>query len=291
MIAGGTGLLGAALHERLNADGHTVAVLTRRPKHPADVPWDPERPDERWTSIVAHADAVVNLAGESIAGGRWTAARKERLRTSRLVSTGALATAVRDSATPPAFLSASAIGIYGDRGATVVTEETAPGDDFLARLCVDWEREAQVASGAARVVLLRTGVVLARGGGALPQMALPYRLFAGGPVGTGRQCVSWIHVQDWVEMVAWLLRESRISGPINVTAPSPVTNRQFAAALGRALHRPAIMPTPAFLLRIALGEMAAVLLTGQCVRPERAQQHGFRFRYERVDEALADLYR
>jgi uncharacterized protein (TIGR01777 family) len=292
VIAGGSGLLGRALTTRLQQEGHTAAVLTRRPRQVTDVAWDPDAPHAPWSSIVAAADVVVNLAGESIAGGRWTAARKAALRDSRLRTTSAIAAAISGGGTrPAAFLSASAIGIYGPHGDEPVTEETPPGTGFLARLCVEWERAALAAAPATRVVLLRTGVVLAREGGALPQMALPFRVFAGGPVGSGRQVVPWIHLDDWVSMVRWAIDTAAVSGPLNVTAPEPATNAELAGALGAVLGRPAWLPAPAFALRIALGEMATIILDGQRVLPARAQALGFTFRYPRVEPALRQIYR
>jgi uncharacterized protein len=172
-----------------------------------------------------------------------------------------------------------------------VTEETAPGADFLSTLAIEWEREAMAAAPVTRVVLLRTGVVLAREGGALPQMALPFRFFAGGPIGSGRQQVSWIHVDDWVDMVRWALDAPRVSGPLNITAPEPVNNADLARAIGRALGRPAVMPVPAFAVRLALGEMADVALNGQRVLPAKAVSNGFTFRYPGIEQALREIYR
>jgi uncharacterized protein len=291
VVAGGSGLLGRALIRRLLQAGHTVAVLTRSPRHLHDLVWNPETPDGPWADTVATADAVINLAGESVAGRRWTAARKIALRDSRVRSTRALAAAIRGAATPPVFLSGSAIGIYGPHGSEPVTEETPPGSDFLASLCVAWEREADAVAGLTRVVLLRTGVVLAREGGALPQMALPFTLFAGGRIASGQQCVPWIHIDDWVEMVRWALETPEVNGPLNVTAPHPVSNAEMARALGRALHRPALLPVPEFALRLVLGEMAGVLVHGQCVVPAKARRLGFTFRHPEIAPALADLYR
>jgi uncharacterized protein len=291
VIAGGSGLLGRHLVKRLQLDGHSVSVLTRRPRRPGDVAWNPDAAHDPWARSVGSADAVINLAGESIAGGRWTDARKAALRDSRIRTTRALSEAILASTRKPlAFLSGSAIGIYGPHGDEPVTEETAPGSDFLARLAVAWEHEALTAAGATRVVLLRTGVVLAREGGALPQMALPFRVFAGGPVGSGRQQVSWIHVDDWVNMVRWALDASSVSGPLNLTAPEPVSNAELARAIGHVLRRPAFVPAPAFAVRLALGEMAAVVLNGQRVLPAKATARGFAFRYPEVEAALRAIY-
>jgi uncharacterized protein (TIGR01777 family) len=290
-IAGGSGLLGRRLASRLQLDGHTVSVLTRRPRGPGDVAWKPDAPDGPWVGSVGSADAVINLAGESIAGGRWTGARKAALRDSRIRTTRALANAILASSRRPlAFLSGSAIGIYGPHGDEPITEETPPGSGFLSQLVLAWEQEAMAAAGATRVVLLRTGVVLAREGGALPQMALPFRLFAGGPVGSGRQQVSWIHIDDWVSMVRWALDTASVHGPLNVTAPEPVSNAALARAIGRVLGRPAIVRAPALAVRLALGELADVVLTGQRVLPAKAVSHGFTFEHRDVETALRAIY-
>jgi uncharacterized protein (TIGR01777 family) len=299
LVAGGTGFLGTALSERLRADGHRVIVLTRRPRTLHEIQWSPaerplheDRPPE-WIRAIDGADAVINLAGESIAGRRWTQARKHAIRASRVEATRALVAAITTAThIPPVFISSSAIGIYGSLGDQPVTEQASPGDDFLASVCRDWEALALEATATSRVVLLRTGLVLAREGGALPQLALPFTLFAGGPVGTGRQYMSWISVTDWVGMVRWALSTSSVSGPLNLTAPSPVTNAQFARVLGRVLHRPALIPAPSFALRIALGEMAdALILGGQRVLPAKAQALGFEFAHTTLEPALRDIYR
>jgi uncharacterized protein len=292
VVAGGTGFLGQALTDRLAREGHDVRVLTRRARSPRDIAWTPDGTTGPWASALDGADAVINLSGESIAGGRWTASRKARIRDSRVAATRSLVTAIeRASRRPSVFISGSAVGYYGPHGDEPVTEATPAGDDFLASVCREWEAEALRASALTRLVLLRTGIVLERGGGALPQMALPFPLFAGGPVGSGRQYQPWIHRDDWVAMTAWALRATSVSGPLNVTAPNPVTNREFAQTLGRVLHRPAFMPAPAFALRIGLGEMAdALLLTGARVLPARAQAMGFHFQYPSLEPALSAIY-
>ena len=295
VVAGGTGFLGGALVRALRADGHPTRVLTRRPRHADDVGWNPN-PDAvgaPWTTAIDGADAVINLAGESIAGARWSDARKTAIRDSRMRATSALVLAMRDlPRRPPIFISASAIGFYGNRGDEVLTEESSRGNDFLADVCRDWERLAMEVATVSRVVRLRTGIVLGRGG-ALPPMAVPYHLFVGGPVGSGRQYMSWIHIDDWVAMVRWALATDAVSGPINLTAPAPVTNSEFAHTLGRALHRPSFMRTPAFAMRLVLGsEMAeALILGGQRVLPARAQAMGYAFKYAALDSALRAVYR
>jgi uncharacterized protein (TIGR01777 family) len=301
VLAGGSGFLGSALRRRLAADGHEVVTLSRRPRGQGDVAWNPDRGDgpaaarrsSDWVHTIDGAGAVINLAGESIAGKRWSPARKAALRDSRIRSTRAIVGAITAAQRPPSVLiNGSAIGIYGPHGDEPVTEDTLPGADFLSALAVEWEAEARAAEARTRVVLLRTGLVLDSSGGALPQMALPFKLMAGGPVGSGNQYLSWIHVDDWVEMVAWALRTAAVTGPLNATAPEPVTNREFAKTLGRVLGRPAFMPAPGFALKLLLGEMAdALLLTGQRVLPRKAQALGFTFRYPRLEEALRAIYR
>jgi uncharacterized protein len=275
-IAGGTGFLGRPLSRALAADGHEVVVLPRAS-----------------TDGVIGADAVVNLAGESIAGRRWSASHKKRILESRLATTRDIVNTIRRASRPPHLLiSGSAVGYYGPLGDEIATEETPAGHDFLAEVCVRWESEAmRAASDRTRVVCVRTGLVVERDGGALPQMLPPFRLFAGGPVGSGRQYWSWIHRDDWVALVQWAIATRVVSGAINATAPSPVTNAAFASALGRAMHRPAFMPAPAFALRLMLGEMAdALLLSGQRVVPAKAQRLGFTFKYGELDEALRAIF-
>jgi uncharacterized protein (TIGR01777 family) len=292
IVAGGTGLLGTALVGALQDDRHMVVVLTRRPTRDNEVRWSPQYAEGLWTAALDNAHAVINLAGASIAGSRWTTARKAAIRDSRIQATGALVKAIAASGQPPPiFISSSAVGYYGSRGDEPVTETTAPGSDFLAHVCRDWEAAASQLSPAARVVLLRSGVVLARHGGALPQMALPFKLFAGGPAGSGRQFMSWIHLHDWVATVKWALASQHIAGPLNVTAPEPVTNEDFSRSLGRVLGRPAWLKAPSFALRLMLGEMAdALILGGQRVLPAVAQQHGFAFQYPTLESALRQIY-
>lgn len=306
IVAGGAGFLGAPLCGAWADEGHEVRVLTRdlpplQSQHEPGtgvpgvtrVGWRPAGDPSAVTEVLEGARVVINLAGESIGVGRWTPSRKRALVESRLEATRALAAAIRSAQTPPAvFISGSAIGYYGDRGSEKVTEDTPPGSDFLARLCADWEAEARKAADrtGVRVVLLRTGIVLERSGGALPQMMMPFRFFAGGPLGSGRQYMSWIHRLDWIEMVRWLVDTPEISGPVNATAPHPVTNREFVRALGRAIHRPALVPAPGLALRLALGEFAESVLTGQRVLPARAQAAGFHFRYPEIDIAFRGIF-
>jgi uncharacterized protein (TIGR01777 family) len=293
VVAGGSGFLGRPLVARLEAEGHTVRVLSRRPAAPHETAWTPDGSVGPWAGTLDGADAVINLAGESIAGGRWTAARKARIRDSRIRATRSLVTAIQQTGgSSSVLLSGSAIGYYGAHDEEALTEESPPGDDFLASVCRDWETEALRAAATTRVVLLRTGLVLAKEGGALPPMALPFKLFAGGPVGSGRQFNSWIHRDDWVSLVVWALRTPAVSGPLNLTAPTPVPNRDFARTLGRVLGRPAFMPAPAFAMRLLLGEMAdALLLTGQRVVPAKATSLGYAFTHPDLERALREIYR
>jgi uncharacterized protein (TIGR01777 family) len=291
VVSGGSGFLGRALTDTLRAAGHQVIVLTRHPRREGDLLWSPETGSGAWAVAVQAADAVINLAGEGIADRRWSAARKEAILRSRVEATRAIANVLREAVRPAVFVSGSAIGIYGHRSDDIVTETDPPGSDFLARVCVAWEAEANAAADVTRVVLLRTGIVLAKDGGALPQMALPFRFFAGGPVGTGRQFVSWVHRDDWVAMVIWAMERTALAGPLNLTAPEPVRNSELARELGSAMGRPSFLPAPAFALRVALGELAdTALLSSQRVVPRVALAGGFTFRYPRLHEALRSIY-
>ena len=300
VIAGGSGFLGSALTRTLTAEGHHVSVLTRNrdntrtsaQPHVTVVPWEPNGKTGPWAAAVNGADAIVNLSGESIGARRWSASQKQKLRESRLLATHSLTTAIRQAGTPPkVLLSGSAVGYYGDRADETLTETSGPGRDFLAQLAQEWEAAASEVAPATRVTLIRTGIVLDRREGALAKMLPPFLMFAGGPLGSGTQYMSWIHKDDWARLAAWAITEERARGPLNATSPQPVTNREFSTALGQALHRPSFLPAPAFALRLALGEMAdALLLSGQRVLPVRATDLGFSFRFVTIDEALADIF-
>ncbi|MBI3046774.1 MAG: TIGR01777 family protein [Acidobacteria bacterium] len=290
VVAGGTGFLGSALVERLQKDGHTAVVLTRQPSRNHHLRWDPYGPITQWVHVLEEADAVVNLAGAPI-NKRWTAAHKRAMWNSRVHVTRSLVAGMKSVRhIPPVLINASAVGIYGPRGDDPLTEESGAGTGFLAGLGVAWEKEALAAGPEARVVLLRSGIVLARDGGALPQLALPFRLFVGGPIGSGRQYISWIHRDDWTALVLWGLTNAAVSGPLNATAPNPVMSLEFAHTLGRVLRRPAFMPTPGFALRLVLGEMADALLASQRVFPEKAHLFGFEFWYPLLEPALRAIY-
>jgi uncharacterized protein (TIGR01777 family) len=293
VLAGASGFLGKPLVRSLSADGHDVVLLTRSQKRAGQgvraVTWQPDGTAGKWAEAVDGADAVVNLAGESIAEGRWTPARKAALTESRLLSTRSLIAAINlAKARPPLLLSGSAVGYYGPRGDEPVTETESASDDFLGRLALEWEHSAQAAeSGGTRVVLVRTGLALERDGGALKAMLLPFQLCVGGPLGSGTQYWPWIHRADWIALMRFLLVHPNVQGPVNATAPVPVTNEEFSRTLARVLGRPCLFRAPASVLRLAMGEMAdALLLSGQRVVPTRARELGFRFTYETLEPAL-----
>ncbi|MGC4085080.1 MAG: TIGR01777 family oxidoreductase [Vicinamibacterales bacterium] len=293
VIAGGTGFLGRPLAESLAADGHAVVVLTRHESAGIDgvrtVPWDLKRTLAPWAVEVDGADAVINLAGEPIADHRWSAAQKHRIEESRIVATERIVKAIGEAGRPPALLlNGSAVGFYGNCGDAVVTEETGAGHDFLAGVCRRWEAQAVAASSAStRVVCVRTGLVLARRGGALPRMLPPFRMGVGGRLGSGRRYWPWIHHRDWLGLIRFILNTPSIVGPINATAPAPVTNDEFTRELGRALGRPTYFPVPRLALVLLLGEMAdALLLSGQRAMPTKAQQFGYTFAYPTLPLAL-----
>ncbi|HYH09129.1 MAG TPA: TIGR01777 family oxidoreductase [Thermoanaerobaculia bacterium] len=295
VIAGGSGFIGEPLVKRLVARGDDVAVLTRNPSHVQAgraLQWD-ARSQGAWSGEVAAADAVVNFAGENIGDGRWSEERKRRMVDSRLNATRALVEAMqRQPQRRRTLLSASAIGLYGDRKDEELDESSVRGAGFLADLVARWEEAARAAEPLARVVLLRFGVVLAKDGGALKKMLLPFRLGAGGPIGNGAQWMSWIDREDALRMVEWAIDDDSVRGVYNVTAPQPVRNRDFTRALARAVRRPAIVRAPAFGLRLAFGEMAdEVLLAGQRVLPRRAEREGFRFSSPELAPVLAQLIR
>lgn len=293
VVAGGSGLIGEPLVQRLLGRGDEVSVLTRNPSKVQvgrPLQWD-GRTQGVWSDAVATADAVVNLAGESISDGRWTEERKRRLFASRLDATGAIVEALHRSPSPRRVLvNASAVGFYGDRADEQLDESSQRGSGFLADLAERWEEAARAAEAVARLVVLRFGIVLAREGGALQKMLLPFRMGLGGPIGNGQQWFSWIERDDVVRLIEWAIDTQTARGVYNATAPQPVKNRDLARALGRALSRPAFMPAPAFALKAAFGQMADdALLAGQRVLPRRAEQEGFRFESPALDEALSRI--
>ncbi len=292
-ITGATGLIGRSLCEALVQEGHAVSALSRSaaprglPAPVKPVQGDPAVAGP-WQEALAACDACVNLAGEPVAAGRWTEARKRAIRESRVRATENVAAVISERG-PAALVNGSAIGYYGPRGDELLDESASAGSDFLAGVVRDWEAAAAPARRRARVVLLRTGLVLATKGGALERMALPFRFFAGGPIGDGAFWHSWIHLADEVGLIRFALEDSKVEGPLNATAPEPVRNRDFARVLGKVLHRPSFLPAPALALKLAFGEMAGVVVTGQRVVPSKARELGYRFRFERLEPALTDL--
>jgi hypothetical protein len=296
LVTGATGLVGRAACAALVERGHAVTAVSRAPGAAARlaagvrlVAGDPAEPGP-WQDALAAADACLHLAGEPIAEGRWTAAKKRRIRESRVRSTENVAAVVRERG-PKVLVSGSAVGFYGSRGDEVLDETSAGGDDFLADVCRAWEAAAAPARERARVVLLRTGIVLAREGGALPRLVRPFRLFAGGPIGDGAFWQPWIHLADQVGLALLALEDARAEGPLDATAPEPARNRDLARAIGQALGRPSALRTPAFAVQLALGELASAVLASQRVVPAKALALGYRFRFPDLDGALRDLLR
>lgn len=288
LITGGTGFIGTALCRRLHAEGHVVTVLTR----------DPARAEAHFQGLVQVVgtldeakppDAIVNLAGENLAGHRWNDRWREEFVRSRAGTTERLVDYIaRTPRTPRVLVSGSAVGYYGARGDELLTEDSAPGREYQSELCRAWEEAARQAEAlGVRVCRLRTGIVLGKNGGALKSLLPPFRLGLGGHLGDGRQWMSWIHMDDLVGIILHLLRQDSLQGAFNGTAPEPVTNREFVRALGAALHRPAFMPLPGFAVRLLVGGMAHLLLTGQKVLPVRTQAAGYDFRYPKLPQALA----
>jgi hypothetical protein len=284
LLTGATGFIGGRFTRLAEARGHQLLPVSRTPRS-GGFDWSPASLE----AGVAAADAIVHLAGENLFGKRWTERQKQVLVESRVEPTSRLA-ALAAARRPAAFVSASAVGYYGPSERPGLDEEAPPGRDFLATLCQRWEESTAAATVAGvRTAITRFGIVLGREGGALQQMLPPFKLGVGGPIGSGRQCMSWVHADDAAALILFLLETESARGPCNVTAPNPVTMRDFARTLGKVLHRPAALPVPGFALRLALGEVADVLLTGQHVVPRRASEAGFQFRFPTLEPALLDL--
>ena len=296
IITGATGLIGSVLVDRLWNQFHSLVLLSRMP--PAEVgvvkkqwfAWQPGFGGE-WEPAVDGADGIINLAGEPIAEKRWSNSQKEKLRTSRIDMTRSLVNAIAKAKIKPKFLiSSSAVGYYGPHGDEKLTEDSNPGEDFLSRLCVEWEGEAKKAEAfGVRVVIVRTGVVLAKGKGALAKMVPPFKMFAGGPLGSGKQWLAWIHIGDEVGLIEFLMENENAHGAFNATAPNPVTMEDFSKALGDVLNRPSWVSIPPSVLALMVGEMADMLLTGQRALPEAAMKLGYNFKYPNLTEALQSL--
>jgi uncharacterized protein (TIGR01777 family) len=292
LVTGSTGLVGSALVSELRTDGDEVLRLVRSQPQAADeVLWNPEKGIEE-IERTEGLDAVVHLAGENIAAGRWSEERKRRIRDSRVQGTRVLSEALASLASPPkALASASAIGYYGDRGDEILTELSAPGEGFLPDVCRQWEAATEMAERTGiRVVHLRFGVILSEAGGALQKMLTPFKLGVGGKVGSGQQYMSWIALADVIGIIKQAIKDESLSGPVNVVAPNPVTNLEFTKTLGRVLSRPTVFPVPAFALRLAFGEMAdAALLASERVEPERLKEAGYIFEYPELEGALQHI--
>ena len=299
VISGGTGFIGKRLVERLAAERHTIILLTRNPAAMRTTAypnvqariWDGKSVGE-WCADVEGAGAVINLAGEPIAAKRWSASQKAKILETRVNATRAIVAAIKQANKKPAVLvNGSAVGYYGAVEHGEVTESHKKGSGFLADVVEQWELEARVAESlGVRVALLRTGVVLGAGGGALEKMALQFKMFAGGTIGSGRQWFPWVHRDDIVNMILFGLENSQFSGAINAAAPEAATMKQFCTALGVAMHRPSWAPVPGIILKLALGEMSEMLLTGQRVVPSRLVALGYPFQFPKLDSALADIF-
>jgi len=297
IITGGTGLIGRALAADLAFELYEVIVLTRHPERATRLPkgvraegWD-GRTAAGWGRLADGADAIINLAGESIASGWWTAARKRRILESRVNAGRAVVEAVNGATRKPGLvIQASAVGYYGPHGDEEVTEALPAGNDFLADVCREWEAStAEVQAMGVRRAVLRTGIVLSRTGGPLPVMRLPFQFFVGGPLGGGKQWFPWIHIADEIGAIRFAMKKTEAQGVFNVCSPNPLTNAAFSRTLAKVMRRPSFMPAPAFAVRLMLGELSTLLLDGQREIPQRLQQLGFRFRFSEAEAALRDL--
>ncbi len=299
VVTGATGLVGKKLCARLIQEGYQVVVFSRNPQSAKQtVPgaaeyrqWNGRDTQGEWVGALSGARAVIHMAGASIFGSRWTESYKATLRDSRVLSTRALVEAMKQVDHPPSvFLSGSAVGYYGHRDDTPLDESAAPGSDFLAQLCVEWEREATQAEPLnIRVATLRTGIVMDAGEGALPLMKMPFMFFMGGPILPGSQWFSWVHVDDEVGMIMHALQNEQARGPLNLTAPEPQTNAEFMSTLGKVMNSPSWAPVPGFALKLVLGEFADNLTTGQRAIPAKGQELGYTFQYPTSEVALRHL--
>jgi uncharacterized protein (TIGR01777 family) len=302
LITGGSGMVGRALTTNLTADKHEVIILSRSPEWVVGLPpgaravaWD-ARTATGWGPLADGADAIVNLAGENLAGSfpfgmRWTKARKERILNSRINAGKAVTEAVQLAKTKPGVVvQASGVNYYGVTRSGDIAEDAPPGDDFLANVCIQWEQASQpVEDHGVRRVVTRSGVILARNEGVLPLFILPFRLFVGGPMGSGKQYVPWIHIEDEVRAIRFLIEQEETRGIYNLAAPEAVQNKDFGKAIGWALSRPSFFPTPAFFFKAAFGETATMILDGLKIIPKRLVDAGFEFKFPQIKPALRDL--
>ncbi len=296
LMTGGTGFVGSQLTSRLIQDGHEVTILTRSEKKPeeggAGISYLRGDPTQKgpWQEAIRNHDVVINLAGASIFS-KWTEKHKKAIRESRVHTTRNIVEAIPSVPEKPfTLLSTSAVGYYGFHGDEELFEESPPGNDFLARIAVEWEAEAiKAREKGARVVITRFGIVMGEKGGALSQMIPLFKKYIGGPIGSGKQWFSWIHIKDLAEAFAFMIKHPEISGPVNLCSPNPVRNKDLAKALGKALHKPSFMPAPGFMIKLVLGEFGSVILEGQKVIPKKLLESGFFFQYADMDKALQSI--
>jgi uncharacterized protein (TIGR01777 family) len=292
LIAGGSGFMGSAFTKLLRSAGYTVSILTRKkPNNQDEIHWDGKTIDV-WSDCIAEMDAVINLTGYGLEHWPWTKSQKQRFVDSRVIPGAALVTAIRKSQHRPAvLLQISGINYYGTHGDSIADERTPPADDFLAQLTVKWEAATQpVEEMGVRRVVARSAVVLDSRGGLFPLMALPVRLFIGGPLGGGEQAVPWIHLADQIEALRFLIEDADANGVYNLISPSQTSNKEFMRGIAKILHRPYWFPTPATLLKIVLGEMSSLVVEGRYSQPKRLLESGFHFQYSTIDSALLDLF-
>jgi hypothetical protein len=293
IITGPTGLIGTHLANYLTGRGWDVIAFSRNIEHSKNilplifrhVDWNPQSDNNQWHSELIDATAIINLAGASIAGGPWTDEYKKVIISSRVNSTNSIVSAIKTMSNPPMLVNASAIGYYGNRSNEVLDEDSDSGDGFLAEVTRQWEESAMNAEPYTTVAIARTGIVLSKNGGALGKLLTPFRLFIGGPLGSGKQYWSWIHIDDIVRMFEFVI-ENKISGPVNFVSPNPVTMSEFAATLGKVIHRPSVFKVPGFALKHLLGESSEMVLDSQCVIPRKAQSNNYKFQFPELKSAL-----
>lgn len=295
VLAGCTGFIGKALTQYFVDNGHEIISLVRKndpslPEKVKQVLWNGKDQGD-WSKEINGADAVVNLSGAGIADKKWSDERKKLLVDSRVDSTTAIKTAIQNATDKPkVWVNASAVGYYGNLPHEIATESTPAGKDFLGDVCRMWEEATHGAENHTRLVILRIGVVLEKDGGALPKMAMPFKMFAGGHTGSGKQGFPWIHREDVIGLIDFAIKNEKVTGVMNATAPELLTNKEFCKILGKVLKRPSIFPVPAFMLKLMFGEMSAVLLEGQLVKPLRAQEYGYMFKHSTAENALKSIY-
>lgn len=294
LITGASGLVGTHLIPTLEAKGHDIYKLSRSAaKNDSEIQWDAEKGfTESEQAKLENFDAVIHLAGENVGEGSWTEEKKRRIRESRVVGTRTLVEAFRKTENPPKiFISASAIGFYGNRGDEILTEQSTAGEGFFPEVCSEWEAEsAKAADFSARIVMPRIGVVLTKDGGAIEKMLTPFKFGVGGTIGSGDQWMSWIALEDLIRVIHFALENENVSGAVNAVAPNPVTNEEFTNTLGKVIHRPTILPIPAFGIKLLFGEMGeTLLLEGARILPEKLEKLGFEFKFPRLEEALKSI--